>query len=233
MEDALAMLTELPAPAVYAVMAAGAVVENIVPAIPADTFIVAGGFVAGLGTLSAGWVFAVVWSFNVAGAVAVYALGRRYGRGFFRTGRGRALIPDGQWDRLEAFYARWGVAAIFAGRFFPGFRALVPVFAGVAGLGWSRAVPPLAIASAIWYGVLVRLGFLAGDNLESVMEAIARTQRWLLAASVVLAGVLVWLWWHGRRRGARPARRDEERMAELSARGGATRSRASETRKVK
>lgn len=202
MDEALTLLTELPSPLVYAVLAAGAVVENIVPAIPADTFIVVGGFVAGLGTLSVGAVFGVVWFFNVAGAVAVYALGRRYGREFFRTGRGRKLIPDGQWDRLEAFYRRWGVAAIFAGRFFPGFRALVPVFAGVAGLGSWRVVPPLAIASAIWYGVLVRLGFLAGDNLEAVTGAVARTQRWLLVGSVVLAAVLAWLWWRARRRGA-------------------------------
>ncbi|MDE2654864.1 MAG: DedA family protein [Gemmatimonadota bacterium] len=201
MDEALTLLTELPSPLVYAVLAAGAVVENIVPAIPADTFIVVGGFVAGLGTLSVGAVFGVVWFFNVAGAVAVYALGRRYGRQFFRTGRGRKLIPDGQWDRLEAFYGRWGVAAIFAGRFFPGFRALVPVFAGVAGLGSLRVVPPLAIASAIWYGVLVRLGFLAGDNLEAVTGAVARTQRWLLVGSVVLAAVLAWLWWRARRRG--------------------------------
>ena len=203
MDEALALLTELPPPVVYAVLAAGAVVENIVPVIPADTFIVAGGFVAGFGTLSVGGVFAVVWFFNVAGAVAVYALGRRYGRDFFRTGRGRGLIPDGQWDRLEAFYDRWGVAAIFAGRFLPGFRALVPVFAGVAGLGWLRVVPPVAIASAIWYGVLVRLGFLAGDNLEAVADAVVRTQRGLLAVSVVLALVLVGLWWRARRRNAR------------------------------
>lgn len=202
MDEALTLLTELPSPLVYAVLAAGAVVENIVPAIPADTFIVVGGFVAGLGTLSAGAVFGVVWFFNVAGAVAVYALGRRYGREFFRTGRGRKLIPDGQWDRLEAFYRRWGVAAIFAGRFFPGFRALVPVFAGVAGLGSWRVVPPLAIASAIWYGVLVRLGFLAGDNLEAVTGTVARTQRWLLVGSAVLAAVLAWLWWRARRRAA-------------------------------
>lgn len=202
MEDALALLTDLPPAAVYAVLAAGAVVENIVPAIPADTFIVVGGFVAGLGRLSVGGAFAVVWSFNVAGALAVYAVGRRYGRDFFRTGRGRGLIPDGQWDRLEAFYERWGVAAIFAGRFLPGFRALVPVFAGVAGLGLPRVAPPLVVASAIWYGVLVRLGFLAGDNLEAVTAAVGRTQRWLLVVSLLLAAALVWLWWRVRRRAA-------------------------------
>ena len=203
MERTLALLTDLPPLAVYAVLAAGAVIENIVPAVPADTFILVGGFIAGLGTLDPVAVFVVVWFFNVAGAVGVYGVGKRYGRKFFRTGRGRRLVPDDQWDRLEAFYGRWGVAAIFAGRFLPGFRALVPVFAGAAGLGPARVVPPLLTASAIWYGVLLRLGYLAGDNLEAVTETVARTQRWLLAASVLLAALLVSLWWRGRRRQAR------------------------------
>lgn len=198
-EEALALLTDLPPPAVYAILALGATVENIVPAVPADTFILVGGFIAGVGTLNAGLAFVVVWSFNVAGALGVYVLGKRYGREFLRTGRGRRLIPDGQWDRLEAFYRRWGVVAIFAGRFLPGFRALVPVFAGVAGVGTAKVVPPLLVASAIWYGILVRLGYAAGDNLDAVVAAMAQTQRVLLGVSIVLAGLVVWLWRRGRR----------------------------------
>lgn len=198
-EEALALVTDLPPPAVYAILALGATVENIVPAVPADTIILVGGFIAGLGTLNAGLAFVVVWSFNVAGALGVYVLGKRYGREFLRTGRGRRLIPDGQWDRLEAFYRRWGVVAIFAGRFLPGFRALVPVFAGVAGVGTAKVVPPLLVASAIWYGILVRLGYAAGDNLDAVVAAMAQTQRVLLGVSIVLAGLVVWLWRRGRR----------------------------------
>lgn len=200
MEEALELLTDLPPLAVYVVLGLGATVENIVPAIPADTFILVGGFIAGLGTLSGTAAFAVVWSFNVAGAFAVYALGKRYGRDFLRSGRGRRLIPDQQWDRLEAFYDRWGVAAIFAGRFLPGFRALVPVFAGAAGVGPVKVLPPLLVASAIWYGVLVRLGYAAGDNLDAVVAAMAQTQRVLLVVSIVLAALVAWLWWRGRRR---------------------------------
>ena len=200
MEGALELLTDLPPLAVYVVLGLGATVENIVPAIPADTFILVGGFIAGLGTLNGAVAFAVVWSFNVAGAYGVYILGKRHGRDFLRSGRGRGLIPDEQWDRLEAFYARWGMAAIFAGRFLPGFRALVPVFAGAAGVGPVKVLPPLLIASAIWYGILVRLGYSAGDNLDAVVAAMAQTQRVLLVVSIVLAALVAWLWWRGRRR---------------------------------
>lgn len=200
MDQILAFLSDLPPLLLYLVLGVGAAVENVLPVVPADTVIVMGGFAAGLGVGEVVPVFLAVWGFNVAGAVAVYAVGRRYGPEFFTTGRGRHLLAEKQMRRLEAFYARWGVAAIFAGRFLPGFRALVPVFAGVAGLGWGRVVPPLAVASAIWYGVLVRLGHLAGDNVDAVRESMSRANRGLLAVSVVLAIALVAVWWRARRR---------------------------------
>ena len=202
MEQALALLTDLPEPLVYVVLAVGAVVENILPVVPADTFVVAGGFIAGLGTVGPAGVFLVVWGFNVAGAIAVYAAGFRYGPGFFRKGRGRALMAERQMRKLEAFYRRWGVLAVFAARFLPGFRALVPVFAGVAELGPVRVIPPLVVASAIWYGTLIRLGYLAGDNLDAVMETLDRTNRGLVAASAALGVVILGVWWRARRREA-------------------------------
>ena len=57
--------------------------------------------------------------------------------------------------------------------------------------------PPLAVASAIWYGALVRLGHLAGANAEAVL---ARANRGLFAVSAVLAVVLAAAWWRARRR---------------------------------
>lgn len=200
MDGAVELLTGLPPSLVYPVLAAGAVVENILPVVPADTFIVVGGFIAGLGRVGVVPVFLTVWLFNVAGAVAVYLLGLRYGRAFFHTGAGQRLVSRGGMRRMESFYRRWGIAAIFVARFLPGFRALVPVFAGVAGVGALRVVPPLLAASAIWYGALVRVGYLAGDNLETVMNTLARTNRGLLAASAVLAIVLLIGWWRYRRR---------------------------------
>ncbi|MDE2762996.1 MAG: DedA family protein [Gemmatimonadota bacterium] len=204
MEGVLTFLSGLPPPLIHVVLGLGAAIENILPVVPADTFVVVGGFVAGLGAVRAVPVFLFVWGFNVAGAMAVYAVGRRYGPRFFSEGPGRHLLAPEQMDRLETFYARWGVVAIFVGRFLPGFRALVPVFAGVTGLGTVRVLPPLAVASAVWYGTLVRVGYLAGDNLEAVVEAIERANRGLLVASAVLAALILGFWWRARRRGAEP-----------------------------
>lgn len=199
MEQVLAYLNDLPPLPVYALLAAGAFVENLLPVVPADTFIVAGGFLAGVGALDPLVVFLAVWSLNVGGAWAVYLAGRRYGPDFFRSGRGRRWVSERQMARLAAFYERWGVAAIFLARFLPGFRALVPVFAGVTRQAPFRVAAPLLLASAAWYGALVRAGYLAGDNLEAVVATLRRTNQGLLVVAVVV-GVALAAWWRRARR---------------------------------
>ncbi|MYB99854.1 MAG: hypothetical protein F4X60_15060 [Gemmatimonadetes bacterium] len=58
-------------------------------------------------------------------------------------------------------------------------------------------MPPLVVASAIWYGALVSVGHFAGENAEVVVE---RASRGLLTVSAVLAIVLLAVWWRARRR---------------------------------
>ena len=203
MDGAIAFLSDLPPPLLYLILGVGAAIENVIPALPADSVILAGGFAAGAGVVHVAAVFLVVSGFNVAGALAVYALGRRYGQRFFRAGPGRHVLKSDEMARLERFYQRWGVAAIFAGRFLPGFRAAVPLFAGVAGVGWFRTVPPLAVASAIWYGALVGMGHAAGANREALVGALSTANRGLLAASAALALLVAGFWWRSRRRSAR------------------------------
>lgn len=201
MEDVLVRLNDLsPLPA-YALLATGALVENLLPVVPADTFIVAGGFLAGVGPLDPLVVFLAVWGFNVGGALVVYVVGRRCGPGFFSSGRGRRWVSERQMARLASFYERWGVVAIFSARFLPGFRALVPVFAGVTKQSPVKVAPPLLAASAVWYGVLVRAGYLAGDNLDAVVATLRRANQGLLVVAAAVAVALA-VWWRRARRAA-------------------------------
>ncbi len=179
---------------------AGAAVENIIPPIPADTFVLFGAFLAAAGRADPLLVFLVTWLSNVTAAMGVYTLAYRYGRAFFRTAVGHWLLHPHQIEEIGRFYHRWGTPAIFLSRFLPAFRAMVPVFAGISRVPLWRVVGPLAGASAIWYGFLVALGTAAGRRWERIVEMFSRVSGvllWIAILGLLIVGI--W-WWHTRRR---------------------------------
>lgn len=201
--SSLAWLQGLPDWSVCLVLGVGAALENLVPVVPADTFVVLGGFLSARGGPGVWWVFAATWAGNVLTALLTYELGHRHGKAFFRSGVGSHLLNPHQMERMEAFYERWGTPAIFITRFLPGARAVVPVFAGVSHMPFLPVAIPLALASAIWYGGLVWAGGFAGRNVDRVLGMLGDVNAWLLGVTaLVLAAVLVW-WWRTRRHGGR------------------------------
>lgn len=191
-------LASLPSALIYFILGAGAATENIVPPIPADTFVLAGAVLAARGASDAWVVFLVTWLSNVVSATAVYGVARKYGRSFFRLPVARWLLHEHQLEQIGGFYGRFGIPAIFLSRFLPAFRAMVPVFAGISHISAWKVLPPVVIASGVWYGLLVYLGAFAGrrlDQIIGVFESISGALLWVALAA--LAGVSVW-WWRSR-----------------------------------
>jgi membrane protein DedA with SNARE-associated domain len=145
-----------------------------------------GALLAGRGVLDAWTVFAVTWGANFTSASAVYWLARRYGAPFIRGRTGRRLLPESVLEHLEAEYRRHGAYGIFLSRLLPVWRAVVPPFAGVAGLSAPQALIPLALASALWYGALTFCVATLGTNLDAVVKALGRVNG-VLGAVAVLA----------------------------------------------
>jgi membrane protein DedA with SNARE-associated domain len=170
-------------------------VENVFPPVPADTAVALGAFLARRGEVSVVPLAVLCWLANVASAAAAYVVARRHGPAFFREGWGRKVVAPGVLAALEEAYARWGTAGIFLTRFLPGLRAAVTPFAGVAGVGATRALVPAAAASAIWYAFLAYAGYTLAENWAAVKTVVGDANRalGLLAAAAAIA-IAAWLW---------------------------------------
>lgn len=178
----------------------GAAVENIVPPIPADTFVLFGAFLAAAGRASAWVIFLVTWIANVASALGVYALALRHGTRIVNAPFARWILQPQQVEQIYRFYNRFGILALAFSRFLPAFRAVVPVFAGLSRMPWYRVLPPVALASGVWYGILVVLGTLAGQNWELVVDTFSRVSRTLIWIALPLLILIIGWWWRTRRR---------------------------------
>jgi len=178
----------------YVALAAVAALENVFPPVPADSVVAIGSFLAARGKGNVLAAFMATWLGNVTSAMIMYGLGRRYGAE--RLDR-RLLGDKGPQAerRLERLYGKYGLAALFASRFIPGVRALVPPFAGALRIPPLRAGIAIASASAVWYGIVSYLGFTLGGNWQRVMQLVTEYGRAMAitAAALILIGIIAWL----------------------------------------
>lgn len=196
-------LLGLPPLSVYGAIGILAALENIFPPLPADTAVAAGAFLSKGGRISALSVFLVTWSMNVSSAAGVYFAARRVGRPFFQGPVGRRLLNPKAFERIELWYGKYGGWGILLSRFVPAARAVVPPFAGVAGLSPLRVLIPLAAASGVWYGLLTWAAVTLINEVDDVARFVTGVNRTgLIALGIVLAlaaAYVAFRWWKKRR----------------------------------
>jgi membrane protein DedA with SNARE-associated domain len=199
LRTALDWLGALPPGALLPVLAALAFIENMFPPMPADVLVAFGAVLAARAGTSAWPPFLAIWTGNVAGAMLMFAFGRRFGSAW--TERRFHLSSGGLADaRLLILHQRHGAAAFFVSRFIPGVRAVVPPVAGALGAPLPSALAAFAVASAIWYGAITWLAFRAGNNWDVLVSMIGRLGFSAGVVGVLAAVVLGLLWWRRRRR---------------------------------
>lgn len=205
-DQVIAWLAGLPPAELYGVIAILAGLENIVPPVPADTAVALGAFLAARGAALHPWgVYAATLVPNVVTAAGMYWLARTAGRAFGQTRLGRRFFADRTMRAVGQLYERHHFWGIFLSRFLPGYRAVVAPFAGALGIPAHRALPPMALASALWYGFLCLASYRLGSSWDAVRHALAGVSTALGVAALLVTAVVVWLVWrHRRRRAALP-----------------------------
>ena len=191
----------MPVPALYAALGIVAALENVFPPVPADTVVAFGSFLAARGQGTALGVFLTTWTGNVAGAMLIYLVGRRYGaeRLEQRLLGERAAEAE---SRIRTLYSQYGLVALFLSRFLPGVRAIVPPLAGALRVPAGRAALAMGAASAVWYGAISYLAFRIGADWEALSGTVARYGRFSAIAALALAALAFAAWMVMKKRGA-------------------------------
>ena len=120
-----------------------------------------------------------------AGDHVGFAIGRRYGDALRGTGVVRRLGVD-HYDHATAKLRRHGGLAVFLTRLVPVVRTLTPAAAGASGLSYRRFAPASLAGSAMWAGVYVVGGSVAGAVAAMTSSALGDA-AWLVPALAVLA----------------------------------------------
>lgn len=198
----LDLLRSAPPLPFHLLVGLAAAAQNLIPVPVTDLLVLFAAFLKA--PVHGGWVgvLGCAWLGNVGLAASFYGLARLY-----RARRSQPPIIRWLLSHLRRHGAkapeRWTIGALFVSSYLP-VRPLLPVIAALAGVPLWRALVPLGLAAALWYGGVVQVGTEAGRNFDAVARAFAGYEHdaTIVVGALLAAGIGWWL--------ARRIRRDAE-----------------------
>ncbi len=168
---------------VFALMA----LESALIPVPSEAVMPFAGFLVSRGVFGFWEAVAAGSLGNLAGSLAAYALGARYGRPLLERYGRYLLIGEEELSRVEEFFARHGDAAVFFGRLLPAVRTVISFPAGMARVPLARFSLLTFAGSVPWNAALTYAGVVLGENWVLVEEMGGYLDVAVLAVLALLA----------------------------------------------
>ena len=153
--------------------------ENIFPPIPSEVILTFGGFLASYTKLTIWGVILAATVGSIVGALVLYGLGyilnvKRLKK-FVNSKLGRVLrLKEDDIDKANDWFGKKGIKTVFFCRFVPVIRSLISIPAGISKMSLKPFLIFTFLGSVIWNTVLVILGYILGDNWESVVDFMSK-----------------------------------------------------------
>ncbi|WP_241095442.1 MULTISPECIES: DedA family protein [unclassified Leucobacter] len=146
-------------------------IETFVPPIPSEAVLPGAGFLAYEGRMSFWLAWAMATLGALIGAWLWYAIGAAFGRDRTRRVVGKIpLMEHDDFDRAEAFFQRWGGAAVFFGRCVPLVRSFISIPAGIERMSLLKFTCYTFAGSGLWNGLWIGLGYAFGPAIRPLLE---------------------------------------------------------------
>lgn len=187
--------------------------ENLFPPIPSEAILPLAGFSASNGDFSL--ISAYIWATvgSLVGALALYALGRGFGRDrLVKVANALPLVDAEDVEKAEAWFAKHGTKAVLFGRLVPLVRSLISIPAGTQRMPVGKFLLFTLIGSGLWNTLLVTLGYALGNNWNKVGPVLDRFDL-----VIYIGGALLILWWLVRQIRKRQRRVAAEKAAQSTA----------------
>lgn len=165
----------------YAIIAAIALLDSIIPIVPSETAVILGGIAAGQHHLNI-WVVIGTGAFGaLAGDNIAYSIGKRFSgpiQRWYNKKPKRARKLEWATNQLRTR----GGSLLLTARFIPGGRTIITLTSGITNQKRWKFVFFVIIACGLWAGYAAGLGYLFGDRFEKGSKTAL-----LLALGVALA----------------------------------------------
>ena len=167
--------------------------ESSVIPIPSEVVMPPAGYLVQQGKMDMLWVILSGTMGSLVGAYANYFAARYLGRPLLLKYGKYVWITEEHFDKVEKYFNDHGEISTFIGRLLPVIRHLISLPAGLAGMNHLKFTAYTLLGAGIWVSVLSWIGYFIGANQELIMKYSHEAVIDVIAFSVVLVGVYVWL----------------------------------------
>jgi membrane protein DedA with SNARE-associated domain len=195
-------LSDLPPLLFYVVVGSVVLIESVGVPLPGEIVLVSAALLAASGVGDPVGIAVAASAGAIIGDSVGYVVGHRGGRPLLaRLGRRfpRHLGPD-EIARAEQIFARWGVWAVFFGRFIALLRILAGPMAGALRVPYRRFLLANASGGIIWATGTTVVVYLAGVAAEAWLQRFS----WVALAVAAAFGVITTLVLRRRTRAPKP-----------------------------
>lgn len=168
------------------------VLESANIPIPSEAIMPFAGFVASSGKLSLPMVALAGTLGNWAGSSLSWWIGARFGKPFVRRVGKYVFLNEGHLQQSEQWFARWGEASVFFGRFLPIVRTFISLPAGFARMNYAKFSLYTILGAFPFCYFLAWLGFRVGERWESLRHYFHYADVAIAVSLVIMLITLIW-----------------------------------------
>ena len=181
-------------------LAFGAVLlEQLGPPLPSGPLLMVAGALATEGRVSAWSLAGAAWGASMLGKIALYVVGRRYGRQAMGALCRLAVTPNSKIDKTDRRFERWGAALLIFAEFIPGVRTLAPSLAGAEKLSPTSFLLYSAVGAALWTALYLGIGLVFSEQIDEVLALVERSGKVAVVVIVIAIVYFAVRWWRRRR----------------------------------
>jgi membrane protein DedA with SNARE-associated domain len=187
-ENILDFLSSLSPFLIYVFLFLFSYIENVFPPSPSDLVVVIGGSLIATPPHPINFIPTLIITTigSVSGFMTLYYIGSLVDKKVIRAGRMKFISPEGL-RKAENWFNKWGYKVILVNRFLPGTRSVISFFAGLSELRFWKTVLLASISAIVWNAIIIYLGIIFGNNIETVDFYLSRYQEVVL----ILTGVVI------------------------------------------
>lgn len=185
-ENILNQLSDMSPFLIYLILFLFSYIENVFPPSPSDLVVVVGGSL--IATASINFIPTLIFTTigSVLGFMTLYFIGSQVDKKFVHAGKIKFISAEAV-KNVETWFNKYGYTVIAVNRFLPGTRSVISFFAGLSELKILRTTVLAAISALVWNAIIIYLGIIFGNSVETVDFYLSRYREIVL----ILTGAVI------------------------------------------